>query len=60
LFTPVAGEIVAINDGLNADAALVNREPFSGGWMLKMKLEDASATANLMDAAAYEALTAEG
>lgn len=60
LFTPVAGEIVEVNAALGDDAALVNREPFGGGWMFKLKLDGESGLDGLMDAAAYEALTAEG
>ncbi len=38
LFTPVGGEVTEINSALDNDPALVNREPFAGGWMFKIKL----------------------
>jgi glycine cleavage system H protein len=60
LFTPLNGEIVAVNTKLADEAALVNREPFGEGWMIKIKLDGDSGLGNLMDAAAYETLTAEG
>src|SRR5579864_8440740 len=36
LFTPVGGEIVEVNTALENDPALVNREPFGGGWLYKL------------------------
>ncbi len=59
LFTPVGGEILAINSALENDPALVNREPFEGGWMFKLKLAGDSQTAGLLSAADYEKLTKE-
>ena len=37
LYVGVAGEVVAVNDALTADPALVNRDPHAGGWMIKLK-----------------------
>ncbi len=59
LFTPVGGEVVEVNAELDGDPALVNREPFAGGWMLKVRLSDASETARLLSPSAYEQLIAE-
>jgi glycine cleavage system H protein len=53
LFMPVAGEVVAINEALDADPAVVNRDPYGAGWMVKLRLADATATDGLLDAAAY-------
>lgn len=61
LFTPVGGEVVEINPALEADAGLVNREPFGSGWLYKVRVADAAvATAGLLSPADYEALVAEG
>ena len=60
LFAPVAGEVVATNDALSGSPELVNTDPFGEGWMLRVRLADASELDGLMDAAAYEQLTAEG
>lgn len=38
LYMPVAGEIVAINDRLDKEPALINTEPYDGGWMIKVKI----------------------
>jgi glycine cleavage system H protein len=60
LFAPVAGEVVATNDALAGSPELVNSDPFGEGWMLRVRLADAAQLDGLMDAAAYEQLTAEG
>jgi len=54
LYSPVAGEVVEVNGALDANPALVNSDPYGEGWMVKMRLADASALDALMDAAAYE------
>ena len=55
LYTPVAGEVVAVNDRLDKEPALVNSSPYGDGWMVKMKLKDASEKSALMSADAYSA-----
>lgn len=59
LFTPVGGEIVEVNEQLENDPALVNREPFSGGWMFKIRLTDGGQTNGLLSPEAYDKLTQE-
>lgn len=59
LFTPVAGEIVDINAELENDPALVNREPFKGGWMFKVKLVDGAQASGLLSPDEYERLTTQ-
>ncbi len=53
LFVPVSGEVVEINEKIDATPELVNSEPFDGGWLFKVKLSDESEMEKLMDAAAY-------
>lgn len=53
LYCPLAGEVVAVNDALDTDPALVNRDPYGEGWMIRLKVADASAVDSLLDAAAY-------
>ncbi len=60
LFTPLGGEVVAINDALAGQPELVNSDPYAGGWMLRLKVADAAQVDGLLDAAAYEQLTSEG
>lgn len=55
LFAPVAGEIVAVNEGLEDDPALVNSDPYGEGWIIEIRPENADGLANLLDAEAYKA-----
>lgn len=55
LYSPVAGEVVAVNDRLDKEPALVNSSPYGDGWMVKMRLENASEKSGLMNADAYGA-----
>jgi glycine cleavage system H protein len=54
IYSPVSGEIVAVNEALLTDPGLVNREPYTAGWMFKIAPSSASEADALMDAAAYE------
>ena len=56
LYMPASGEIVAVNDALQADPALANSAPMAEGWFFKVKLSDPAELANLMDGDAYAAL----
>lgn len=59
LFSPVSGEIVEVNDSLGDAPETVNEDPYGDGWMIKVKLSDASEVDGLMDADGYEAYLAE-
>jgi len=53
LYAPAAGEVVAVNADLGARPELVNSEPYEGGWMVRLRLDDPATADDLMDAAAY-------
>jgi glycine cleavage system H protein len=53
LYAPAAGEVVALNPDLGARPELVNSEPYGGGWMIRLRIDDRAQVAELMDAAAY-------
>ena len=53
LYCPVAAEVVEVNAGLDDEPAVVNSDPYGEGWMIKIRVQDASDLAGLMDAAAY-------
>ncbi len=53
IYAPVAGEIVAINEALTGDPGLLNRDPYAGGWIFKIKPSNPAEFEALMDAAAY-------
>ncbi len=59
IYAPVSGEVVAVNDALNADPALVNREPHAGGWLFKIKMTDPAEVNALLDFASYSATLAK-
>lgn len=59
LYAPVDGKIVAVNDRLNQNPELVNRDPLGEGWLIKVEIEG-ELPAKLLDEAGYEALTRSG
>jgi len=59
LYSPVAGEIVAVNEKLPAALELLGQDPFAAGWLIKVKVSDESGLAKLLDYAAYQQQCAE-
>ena len=57
VYTPVAGEIVAINDNLSTDPELIKKS-LEEGWIAKIKLDNVADLDALMDRAAYDKFTA--
>ena len=53
LYSPVAGTVVESNKALEQDPALVNRDPYGQGWMVKVKIKDAKELEGLLRADAY-------
>ena len=53
LFIPLGGEVTAVNESLEDTPELVNSEPYTGGWMVKLKPADASELDGLMTKDAY-------
>ena len=53
LYSPVSGEVVAVNEALQNDPGLINRDSFGEGWILKVAPSDPAEYERLMDAAAY-------
>ena len=56
LFLPVSGEIIEFNELLEDEPEKVNTDPYGEGWMIKVKMSDASQLNNLLDADAYKKL----
>ncbi len=52
---PAGGEVLEVNEELEAHPELVNNDPYGAGWMIRIRLTDPGELDNLMDAAAYEA-----
>jgi glycine cleavage system H protein len=55
LFSPVAGEVGEVNTTLESDAALVNRDPYGDGWMVKLKISGPNDLKGLMSPGQYRA-----
>jgi glycine cleavage system H protein len=52
---PVTGEVLELNEALDAQPELVNNDPYGEGWIIKISVKDACELDKLMDAAAYQA-----
>ncbi|MBN8982180.1 MAG: glycine cleavage system protein GcvH [Rhizobiales bacterium] len=58
VYAPITGEVVAVNDALAAEPALVNSDASGKAWFFKVKVADKKELDGLMDEAAYKAHTA--
>ena len=54
LVSGVSGQVVAVNDSLAANPGVVNQDPFTGGWMIKIKIADPASLQKLLAADDYE------
>lgn len=59
LFTPISGEVLAINAGLVDDPAAVNKDPYGAGWLFTLRVSDRSETDQLLHADDYEKLASQ-
>lgn len=55
LYAPVGGEVVAVNDTLDAAPETVNQDPYANGWIMRLTPSDAGALDQLLDPAGYQA-----
>jgi glycine cleavage system H protein len=60
VYAPIAGEVTARNEQLEARPDLINHDPYGEGWLVEIAVADASAIDGLLDAPAYDKLTAQG
>ena len=60
VYTPVAGEIVEINDGVTEDPEVLNDDPHGDGWLVKIKFSSGSDLKTLMNAEEYARFLEEG
>jgi glycine cleavage system H protein len=56
LYSPVGGEVTAVNEELASRPELVNADPYASGWMVKLRLTDRDDLDELRDAEGYRAL----
>jgi glycine cleavage system H protein len=55
LYCPISGEVVEVNEALDADPAVVNRSPYEDGWMIRLRVDDPGRLSSLLDSGAYRA-----
>ncbi len=61
LFTPISGEVVEVNERLREKPELINTDPYGDGWMVRIRMTDATEVDELMNAEEYEEyIEAEG
>ena len=53
LFSPLSGEVVAVNTRLDKEPALVNTDPYGDGWMIRLRVKNDGERRQLLDADAY-------
>lgn len=56
LFMPVDCQVIEFNDSLNNEPELVNKDPYTEGWIVKVTINDASKLSSLLTAVQYKAL----
>ncbi len=54
IISPVSGEVIEINEGLDGEPESVNDDPYGAGWIIRIKMSTAAEADALMDAKAYE------
>ena len=59
IYAPVGGEVIAVNNKLEEDPALINQDAFGDGWIVRMRVDDSAELGLLLDAAAYDLLISE-
>jgi len=56
VYSPVSGEVLAVNEALTATPELINQAPYGDGWLMKIRPSDASEVGKLLNAAAYKSV----
>jgi len=59
LIAPLSGVILEVNQKVVGEPETVNEDPYGEGWLIRIRLSDASETGDLMDAEAYKSFVAE-
>jgi glycine cleavage system H protein len=54
VYSPVSGEVLAVNEALDDEPEIINDDPYGAGWLIEVKLSNPSELNGLMDAAAYK------
>jgi len=59
IYSPVTGEVIAVNETLPDAPEILGEAPYEAGWIAKIKITDEAGLANLLDHAAYQKLCSE-
>ena len=59
LFSPVSGKVIAVNVALDSDPMIINRDPYNGGWIIKIQVSDKSQIEQLLDSTSYMKILGE-
>lgn len=59
LFSPVTGKVTEVNQTLDSDPMIINREPYEAGWILKVELSKTSEIEQLLDDSSYKSIIAD-
>jgi glycine cleavage system H protein len=59
IYTPVSGRVIAVNEDLDGDPAIINSDPYNDGWLFELELFDTEELEGLKDAEAYEEILEE-
>jgi glycine cleavage system H protein len=54
VIAPLSGEVIEVNDALSDAPEQINEEPYGSGWLVKIRVSDASEAEDLLDAETYE------
>jgi len=54
IYSPISGEVSEVNEGLNDNPEILNQDPHTKGWIIKLKVKDPSELDKLMSASEYE------
>ena len=59
VYAPVTGQVIEVNEELNADPEIINTDPYGDGWLIKIRMADAKQAIGLLTAAEYTAYIQE-
>jgi glycine cleavage system H protein len=54
IYTPLSGKVIAVNEDLDGDPAIINSDPYNDGWLFELELTDSEELEGLKGAEAYE------
>jgi len=60
IYAPMSGQIVSVNNEIEGDPALVNRDPYGAGWLFEISVDRSEEWKGLLDETGYQALLKSG